>query len=77
MQDNPSVLWYCYQWGPANLKEIVKTPVLRFTFYLKIKTYLWVQFIRWCLWHLELVPENVFSIMVKKNKKMKSMLTNL
>ena len=18
MQDNPSVLWYCYQWGPTN-----------------------------------------------------------
>ena len=26
MQDNPSVLWYCYQWGPANLKDIhIKT----------------------------------------------------
>ena len=26
MQDNPSVLWYCYQWGPVNLKEIhIKT----------------------------------------------------
>ena len=21
MQDNPSVLWYCYQWDPANLKD--------------------------------------------------------
>ena len=26
MQNNPSVLWYCYQWGPANLKNLyIKT----------------------------------------------------
>ena len=21
MQDNPSVLWYCYPWAPTNLKD--------------------------------------------------------
>ena len=29
MQHNPSILWYCYQWGPANLKDThIKTGIM-------------------------------------------------